>query len=181
MRDKDEAVQKKAFLIVAKVLTNHGVKGQVKVLPQTDYPERLEEIKRMFCRLEDGSVLELHPEYVHVRSAEMILVKFKEFDSPESVAILRNRFLEIPREEARPLEPGHYYYADLVGLSAVLVDGTVIGRVMDVYEAGNALISIRTPEGKDVFIPWVDAFVKEIDLKEGVVRIEPIPGLLDLP
>ncbi|HEY9765111.1 MAG TPA: ribosome maturation factor RimM, partial [Chroococcales cyanobacterium] len=132
MKDKEKG----DFLIVGKVLTTFGVKGQVKVLPQTDYPERIGEIKRLFCRLEDGTFLELHPVNLQVRSETLVVVKFKEFNSPEAAAVLRGCLLEIPREEIRPLEPGHYYYADLVGIEAVSTDGTPIGKVEDVYEAG---------------------------------------------
>lgn len=150
----------------------------MKVVPLADYPERLEEVERFFARLADGSEIEVHPEDVEVRKMDLVIVKFREFDAPETAAVLRNASLEIPRSEARPLEPGHYYYADVVGLKAMLPDGTVVGTVEDVLEAGNAILSIRTKGGKEVWVPWVDEFVR-IDLPAGVVHLSPIEGLLD--
>lgn len=174
---KTQAADEKR-LVLGKVLTTFGVKGYVKVVPLADYPERLEEVDRFFGRLADGSEIELHPEDVEVRKMDLVLVKFREFDTPEAASLLRNASLEIPRSEARPLEPGHYYYADVVGLEVRLPDETVVGTVVDVLEAGNVILSIRTSEGKDLWVPWVDEFVC-IDLPAGVVHLSPIEGLLD--
>lgn len=176
---KSEPQKPNEYLTVGKVYTTHGVRGYLKVEPLTDYPERFEEIKHVYSRLPDGQLMELHIADVQIGPKQM-LVKFKEFDQPEAAQVLRNCPLLIPRGEARKLPKGHYYYADMIGLEAVRSDTqAVVGRVEDILEAGQPLFLIRTPKGEEIMVPWVDAFLSKVDLPEGRLYLNPIPGLLE--
>jgi 16S rRNA processing protein RimM len=73
-----------------------------------------------------------------------------------------------------------YYHADLIGLAAVLRDGTPLGRVRAVHEygAGDSLEVVRE-SGATVMVPFTRAAVPEVDLAAGRLVIEPLDGLLD--
>jgi 16S rRNA processing protein RimM len=73
-----------------------------------------------------------------------------------------------------------YYHADLIGLAAVLRDGTPLGRVRAVHEygAGDSLEVVRE-SGATVMVPFTRAVVPEVDLAAGRLVIEPLDGLLD--
>jgi len=73
-----------------------------------------------------------------------------------------------------------YYHADLIGLAAVLKDGTVLGRVRAVHEYGAGdSIEVLRDDGGTVLVPFTRAAVPEIDLAAGLVVIDPPDGLLD--
>jgi len=57
--------------------------------------------------------------------------------------------------------------------------GQVLGEVRDVLRAAQDLLEVVTPAGREVLVPWVDAFVKTIDLDEGVVRVNCVEGLFN--
>ena len=77
-------------------------------------------------------------------------------------------------------EPGKVLYVDLLGLP-VVDDATdaVLGTIREVLKASQDILEIETPEGREVLLPWVDQFVKKVDLEAGHVRVTPIEGFFD--
>jgi 16S rRNA processing protein RimM len=73
-----------------------------------------------------------------------------------------------------------YYHADLIGLAAILPDGTVLGRVRAVHEygAGDSL-EVTRESGGTVIVPFTRAVVPEVDLAAGRLLVDPPDGLLD--
>jgi 16S rRNA processing protein RimM len=98
----------------------------------------------------------------------------------DAAEALRGTRLYLPRA-ALP-EPGEeeYYHADLVGLAAMLTDGTALGRVKAVhaYGAGDSL-EVERPDGRTVIVPFTTTVVPEVDLGAGRLVIDPPEGLLD--
>ena len=93
---------------------------------------------------------------------------------------LRGVELYMPRERLPEAGEGEYYYADLVGLAAELVDGRPFGRVRAVenYGAGD-LLAIDRPDGPPVSLPFTDRVVPVVDLAGGRVVVDPPAGLMD--
>lgn len=163
---------------VGRVLKPHGVRGEVKVEPLTPDPERFRKLKRVFATAPDGSRQKLTIENVRVL-ADGVLLKFAEYQSPETAAAISGMLLEIPRSEARKAPPGEVLYADMIGLTALNAEtGETIGRVKAIISAGRDLLELETPEG-DILIPWVPEFVGKPDLTAGTVAVTVIPGLLE--
>jgi 16S rRNA processing protein RimM len=107
-------------------------------------------------------------------------VKFREYGTPETVDPLRDGLIQIPRSEAPPPPEGRVYFADVIGMNARLQEtGEVLGTVTAVISAGNELLEIRRPDGKELLIPWVDAFVSKVDAQTREIWITPVPGLLE--
>jgi 16S rRNA processing protein RimM len=72
-----------------------------------------------------------------------------------------------------------YYFTDLVGLTAVLSDGTVAGTVTEAYDRpGQSLLEITEPAGAVSLVPFVEEIVPEVDLEKGTVTLTPPGGLL---
>ncbi|HEY9722322.1 MAG TPA: ribosome maturation factor RimM [Oscillatoriaceae cyanobacterium] len=167
------------YLNVAQIVTPFGVQGELKVRPETDDPLRLKELKVVSCLLATGERIELHPEIVKLRKDGVLVVKFKEFDAPEPAAKLRRAWLQVPLSEAKR-EPGKVLYADVLGLIA-RDDATnaPLGTVREVLRAAQDLLEIETPDGKEVLVPWVDVFVKKVDLEGREIRLTPPEGLFE--
>lgn len=168
------------YVSVGRILKPHGVRGEVKVEPLTDNPERFKQLDRVFCLKPNGERVPLHIEGARSAGPETILVKFREYAAPELANSLRDCLIQIPRSESPALPAGKIYYADVIGMTALNEETSEpIGTIQAVLKAGNDLFEIRTPEGVDLLVPWVDAFVTKVDAAKREVWIRPVPGLLE--
>jgi 16S rRNA processing protein RimM len=96
---------------------------------------------------------------------------------------LRDTLVHVDRSELPELEgEDEFYDTQLIGLVAVLVDGTELGTVDDVLHLpGGDVLSVRRQAAAEVLVPFVKAIVPTVDLAAGRVVVDPPDGLLDLP
>lgn len=167
------------FLNVGQVVTPFGVQGELKVRPETDDPGRLRDLKEVDVLMPDGSRRVLGLDSVKLRKDGVLLVKFTGFDAPETAGQLRRAWLQVPFEKAKR-QPGKILYADVLGMKVVHDgDNRDLGTVREVLRAAQDLFEIETPSGAEVLVPWVDVFVKGIDLDARVIRLTPPDGLFE--
>ncbi|MEB3222749.1 MAG: ribosome maturation factor RimM [Candidatus Sericytochromatia bacterium] len=167
------------WLNLAQVVTTFGVRGELKVRPETDDPLRLRDLREVSALLATGAREVLAVEHVTLRKDGVVLAKFKGHDDPETAARLRQAWLQVPYAEAKRV-PGKVLYADVLGMAAVdTATGEHLGEITDVLRAGQDLLQITRPGGAEVLIPWVDAFVAAVDLEANEVRLHLMEGLLD--
>ena len=113
------------LLKVGVITTTHGVRGEVKVYPTTDEPERFLELD--YVLLDTGRELR-KLEIKNVKFFKnLVILKFKGVDNINDIEKYKGRDLWIPRKEGQELEEDEYYIADLLGMSVVLEDGQEFG------------------------------------------------------
>jgi len=84
------------------------------------------------------------------------------------------------RENLPNLNDDEFYFSDLIGAIGVCEDGKQIGKLVDVFEAGAGdILSFVNDAGKEIMIPHLPQFVKEVLVAEKKIVITPLPGLLD--
>lgn len=94
---------------------------------------------------------------------------------------IKGQKLYVARDALPEPEEDEYYYSDLVGLKAELVDGEELGVIHWVLEAGaGASLEVETDTGT-VMVPFTKAAVPVVDIKGGKVVVDPPDGLLDPP
>jgi 16S rRNA processing protein RimM len=156
---------------IGRVSSAHGVRGEIKVQPLTDFPERFDPGQKFWL---DGS------ERVIQRSRwqkSVVVIKVDGIETRESVDAIRGHELQIPEPEALPADEGVYYQHDIIGLRVESVDGEALGKVADVLSTGaNDVYVVRGPRG-EVLLPAVDDVVRDIDLPGGRMVVELLPGL----
>jgi len=154
------------LIIVGEVARAHGIEGQVRVVPVTDFPEHLLALDHavVVC---GRTVSRVRVE--HARSdGRWVLMKFSGIDTPEAAEGLRGATVQIPASEAVPLPPGQFYLFQVVGLAVRTPEGQVLGRVVDVLRTGsNDVYVVRPPEGPEIFLPAVDSCIEKIDPAAG--------------
>ena len=134
------------YFQVGQIAGTHALKGEVKVFPMTDDPERFTNGLVLFMEDTRGEVRELTVERSR-QSGKFVLVKFKGLDSINDVERFRGNKLFIDRADAIPLEEGEYFVADLIGLSVYDEDGVLLGELTDVIETGaNDVYAVRLAE-----------------------------------
>jgi 16S rRNA processing protein RimM len=170
------------WIEVGRIVAPQGLKGEMRVYPSSDFPERfLEPGKRWLQGPKDTSPKPV--ELLRGRFLEgkgLYLVQLEGVTNRDLADSLRNHLLLVPATERPDLEDGEFYVADLVGLKVILqASGEEIGTVTDIYEAGNDLLEVtlamEDPKSKSqrVFIPFVDEIVPIVDLEQGRVEINP--------
>ena len=169
---------KKEFLECGKILGAHGVRGVMKVESWCDSPKILAAQKRVFLACKEGNYKEAKIESASV-SGTIVLMKLCGFDDRELVQGMKNTVLYLAREDI-PLREGEILLADIIGLDAIDEStGARLGRVKDITDSvASRLYVIETDEGKEVLIPDIKEFIKEIRDEEGVF-IHTIPGFFD--
>jgi 16S rRNA processing protein RimM len=173
------AIQKPEFLTIARIFAPFGVIGELKVGSESEDPLRLKGLEEVSCLLPNGVRVMLHPQTVKARKDGLLIVKFAEYEAPETAMALKGGLLQVKLADAQR-KPGQVLYVDMLGLQVIDdATGNLLGVVSEVLKAGQDLLEIQTPEGKEVLLPWVEAFVKHVDLENQVVRVTPIPGLFD--
>lgn len=166
------------FFRVGVITSTHGLKGEVKVFPTTDEPNRFRRLKEII--LDTGKMRKtLHP--VSVRFFKnMVILKFSEFDSVEQVEGLKQAELYVPRKDALKLDEGENYIADLIGLKVVDdAEGREIGTLTDVLQTAANDVYVVDMNGKEVLLPAIRDCILNVDLEQGIITVHLMDGLLD--
>jgi 16S rRNA processing protein RimM len=171
-------------VVVGRIGRPHGVRGLATVEVRTDDPD---------LRFAPGQVLLTDPPQrgpLTVTGKKWhsgtLLLQLAAPDGEvyavrEAVEALRNTLLLVPVAELPEIEdPDTYYDHQLVGLTARLPDGSVIGELTGVRHEAQDLLVIRRPDAPEALVPFVSAIVPTVDLDGGFVVVDPPEGLLEL-
>ena len=164
------------LLRVGVITTTHGIRGEVKVFPTTDDPQRFKKLKKVIL---DTGKEQLDLEIASVKFFKnLVILKFKEFDNINDVEKYKNADLLVTREHAVKLKPGEYFIADLIGLNGISDEGEDLGKLTDVIQTGANDVYVFSKAGEaDLLVPKIPDCVKEIDLEKGTVLVHLLPGL----
>ncbi|MCA9936411.1 MAG: 16S rRNA processing protein RimM [Ardenticatenaceae bacterium] len=162
------------FLVIGQILKPHGVRGEVRVNPQTSQPERFDWLEIVYLG-------ETNPQPVEVESVRfhknLILLKLVGYDSRDAVESLRGQWLQVAEEDALPLEEGEYYLYQLLNLEVYTEDGARLGVLVDVIETGANNVFVVRGSGDDLLLPDTDEVIRDIDFENGRITAHLLPGL----
>ncbi len=159
----------KTYLEAGKVVSTHGVRGEVKLLPWADSPEFLLPFTTLWG--EGNRALEVEESRVH---GTCVLFKFKGIDTVEEASALRGRILSIRRDDEH-LPQDVVFIADLIGLP-VFSNGEQIGVLKEVLTMPSSDVYVVKGE-HEYMIPAVPAFVPEVDPSKGRIDVNLIEGM----
>lgn len=167
---------KNNLLECGKIVTCHGIAGEVKIQPWSNSPEDLLNVTRLYFD-QNGTFLEVRKLRVH---KNMLIAKLSGVESVEAAQQLRGKVVMAERSELT-LEEGEYFIADLLGLEVLDVDtGARYGKLCDVTETGaNDVYHIQFEDGTVRLIPVIPQVVIETDIEGGFIKIRPLKGLFD--
>ena len=176
--------QPNELMVVGKLVAAQGLKGELRVLPLSDFPERFTQAGARWLqrRNDPARPVELLGGR-QLPGKELFVVRLAGIDSREAAEALVGEQLLVRASDRPKLAKGEFHLLDLVGLEVRGTDGCCIGRVRDLIHAGNDLLEIELGDaagGRTVLIPFVEAIVPEVHLTDGWIGITPPPGLLEL-
>ena len=154
------------YIEAGEIVTTHGVRGEMKVLPWMDGPEILCEFDR--CRI-DG--VEYTIESCRIQKT-CNLVKLTGIDTMEAAQAMRGKTMELYRED---IDDEVIFAAELMGVE-VFCDGENIGKIVDVLDyPGNKVYVVKG--NHEYMIPAVSAFVLDTNMEKNTMQVKLIEGM----
>jgi 16S rRNA processing protein RimM len=166
------------YMAVGLIAGAHGLRGEVKVELHTDFPERFAPAVEVYL----GEELEA----VTISSARphqgQMLLQFEGIEDRTGADDIRGLWVFIPETGAVDLEEDTYFVHDIIGLSVQTAEGKLLGTVQEVLFTGaNEVYVVATPDEppRELLLPAIADVIKQVDLEQGILIVELLPGLLD--
>lgn len=165
---------KKEYLEAGKIVTTHGIRGEVKIMPYTDSPELLCEFDRLFIGKDKS---ELYIERSRV-AKNMVIAKIEGIDTVEAAEKYRNKVLFMHRDDLE-LDEDTYFIQDLIDMEVKDVDsGFVYGKITDVLQNGANDVYVIKGD-REYLVPAIPDVVISTDIDSNIMQIRPLDGLFD--
>ena len=153
-------------IVIGRVGAAHGIRGELRIIPLTDFPERFAALREVM----------VGDELLHIESAKPqgknFLMRFREYTVREDAQKLTGRLLTVARAEAAPLDEGEYYVFDIVGLTVYDEEDNELGTVENVLRTGsNDVYAVRSEDGHEILIPALRKVVRTIDVPNGRMTV----------
>lgn len=177
------AAKNNTYLTLGKVLGPHGIKGALKVFSLNDFPEHLLELERVFVLPDpdaETALQELRVEHVQHLKGNVFMFSCEDIIDRNGAEQLSKTFLAIPKEEAPALPEDTFYIDDLLGFAVYDTAGQHLGELIQMIQNQQDLLIVKSPEGKEHWIPFVQELVPEVQFEQQRLIVKVIDGLLDL-
>ena len=163
------------FFKVGVISSTHGIRGEVKVFPTTDIPERYRDLKKVLL---DTGKERIPLEISGVKFfKQFVIVKFKGIDNINDIEKYKGMSLLVSREDAVELEEDEYYIADLLGMEVETDEGEK-GILKDVMETGaNEVYVIEFENLGEVLVPAIHDCILDVDVEEMKMKVHLLEGL----
>ncbi|QZD59727.1 ribosome maturation factor RimM [Bacillus pumilus] len=169
------------WLNVGKIVNTHGVRGEVRVVSKTDFPEE---------RYKKGSVLYIFKQgqgeplkvtvASHRQHKQFDLLTFEEISSLNEAEQLKESILKVEKEHLGSLREGEFYFHQIIGCEVYDEEDQLVGQIKEILTPGANDVWVVGRKGKkDALIPYIPSVVKKIDISSKTVHIEVMEGLID--
>ncbi|WP_078391523.1 ribosome maturation factor RimM [Shouchella patagoniensis] len=166
---------------VGRLVNTHGVRGEVRILSNTDFAEE---------RYETGSELKIAKspdepgQRVVVRShrshKNFDLLTFEGYNNINEVEEFKGSYLYVSEAKLAELEENEFYYHEIMGCTVKDEEGTVLGKIKDIIETGaNDVWVVERKGQKDLLLPYIESVVKKVDIDEKLITVQLLEGLDD--
>ncbi len=169
------------LLVTGKLMRPRGLKGEIALYAYADNPERYLRLKSCFLENEEGEVLE-ELELVGVRiEGKKVFLKFKNYESRESVSKLSNYYISVRRSEADTLGPNEYYLADILQCEVYHDKYGYLGSVEEVIlNSAQPVLRITKSGEADLYVPFIEQSKKNVDVRNKKITLAMPEGLYEI-
>ena len=164
------------FLEAGQIVSTHGLKGEVRVMPWCDSAEFLTQFDKLY--FEKGKSFKVVERSSVYKS--LVIVKFEGYNDINSAIKLMKSIIYIDRELIK-LDEGCYFEQDLIGIEVKDANtGLLYGKINEVSRTGrNDVYTIKRSDGSEVLIPAIKDVIKNVDIDNEIMLITPLRGLFD--
>lgn len=168
-------------LIIGKITSAHGVRGEVTVFPLTDDARRFLKLKSAFlCDEKADNETEITIKNARI-DRDRVLVRIEGCEDRDKAESYKGKFLSVDRKDAVKLKEGSYFIEDLKGLEVTDDDKGSLGTIMDVYKSGpKHIVMIQRAGKQDLLVPFAKEIFYDVRPEEGVVKCTLPVGLYEM-
>ncbi|RKQ37462.1 ribosome maturation factor RimM [Oceanobacillus halophilus] len=164
---------------IGKVINTHGIRGEVKVLRISDFEDRFQPGKKVCLVKDNGENIQLVIEGHRVHKGYDLL-QFEGYNNINDVEDFKGHNLKISKDQLTELEENEFYYYEIIGCEVFTIDKQNIGEVKEILSPGaNDVWVVKQKKGRDILIPYIKDVVKEVDIDNKKIIIEPMEGLFE--
>ncbi|MBF0289518.1 MAG: 16S rRNA processing protein RimM [SAR324 cluster bacterium] len=162
---------------IGTIVNCHGIQGEVKINPLTDTPEYYLKTTCFFIEQADN-LFPFQVEKMRLYKNQWF-VKFATIDERDAAETFRKSRVMLEDTELRPLEEGEFFLHQIIGSQVQDLEGKLLGEVIEVLQTGaNDVYSVAGAQ-HTFLVPAVPDIVKEINIEQKTIHIDPIPGLIE--
>ncbi len=167
------------FLTIGKIARPQGIRGEVIVNIETDFPSRFFESSDFLIRTKDGNSRTMKAEKARMHKGRVV-IKFQNIDTMNEAESLRNAEILIPVENRNTEDEDFFYHFELTGMTVSNVSGRIIGKVKEVLiNPGNDILVVQGKEG-EILIPFRKEICIEVNRETGQIVAELPEGLEEI-
>lgn len=167
------------LLNVGKIVNTHGIRGELKILSSTDFPEdRFAKGSELLIVSEQGAPIPVTVETSRFQK-NMVIVKFKEYGNINDVEKYKGSMLKITADRQGELGQDEFYFHQIVGCEVFTEEGELLGIIKEILTPGaNDVWVVKQKSGKDLLLPYIQEVVLQVDVSEKRVTVRLMEGLL---
>jgi 16S rRNA processing protein RimM len=167
------------LVTVGRIVNSHGIRGELKVVPETDFPERFDKGNALIIVDSQNKQTPVTVQTSRLHK-NMFILQFDQFSNINDVEKFKGSLLKIEAKDQQPLEEGEYYYHEIIGCKVVTEEGQELGLVSEVLTPGaNDVWVVSLPKGKQLLLPVIDDVILHVDIALKTIRIHLMEGLLE--
>ncbi|MFH1134457.1 MAG: ribosome maturation factor RimM [Pseudomonadota bacterium] len=167
------------FVVLGRLARPHGVHGEIKVRLFVESLDAFGQLRKIYLRQGNREKRAVEVEEVRFHQ-DSILLKIRGVSSREQARELTGTEVLIERDLLPELSEDEYYWTDLIGLLVFDRAGKKLGPVVNMLATGADDLLVLEIDGREVFIPFRNEMVIEVDPAGGKIIVDPPQGLLDL-
>ncbi|GEN94229.1 ribosome maturation factor RimM [Pediococcus ethanolidurans] len=166
---------------VGTIVNTHGIQGEVKVMPITDFPEERFKVGNqlfLFSPKNDKTPMQKLKIKKSRQQKQVYLLQFVDLDSINDVEKYKQFDLKISETDRKSLDNDEFYYDDIIGLEVFDEEGNRLGTVSEILSPGANDVWVVKRVGKDdLLLPYIRQVVKKVDLDKQRITVELLEGL----
>lgn len=167
------------LVTVGRIVNSHGIRGELKVVPETDFPERFDKGNVLIIVDSQNKQTPVTVQTSRLHK-NMFILQFDQFSNINDVEKFKGSLLKIEAKEQQPLEEGEYYYHEIIGCKVITEEGQELGLVSEVLTPGaNDVWVVTLPKGKQLLLPVIDDVILDVDIANKTIRIHLMEGLME--
>ncbi|KRE83263.1 16S rRNA processing protein RimM [Paenibacillus sp. Soil766] len=167
------------LVTVGKVVNSHGIRGELKIVPETDFPERFDVGNSLIIVDSQNKQTPVTVKTSRLHK-NVFIVLFSQFSNINDVEKFKGSLLKIEAKNQQPLEEGEYYYQEIIGCKVVTEDEQELGLISEILTPGaNDVWVVSLPKGKQLLLPVIDDVILKVDIPNKTIRIHLMEGLLE--
>jgi 16S rRNA processing protein RimM len=170
------------WFTVGKVVNTHGIRGELKILSQTDFADVRFAAGNKLLMVNEESGASLEVKVISSRANKNVyILKLEGFTDINVVEKYKGWVLKISSDQQLELEEGEYYYHEIIGCRVVTEEGEELGTISEILSPGaNDVWVVDRPNGsgKQLLLPVIDDVLINVDTKEKIVTVHLMEGLI---